>query len=161
MRHKIQGKKLSLQRKHISIIEDRKPAGRGINKGIGSKSFDEYLNNITLGADPIVLKYVLEEYEEKSKKIIQDPSLKNLKEFRIFIQKVLSEILNSGLELKKITHKSYHPGKISRSLKEYQVIKINKELESLSNKILDSKNKALNFLIHFEEIRGLLLNLLS
>jgi uncharacterized protein YaaR (DUF327 family) len=102
---------------------------------------------------------ILEKYDLLSQTFVREPNIENLKKFRATLQEILKRILDEGVFIKK--YSSIVSSSQFSSKREYTVIKINHELEKISRLVLAPNNKAINLMSNIEEIRGLIINLLS
>lgn len=100
---------------------------------------------------------MLAKYDQLSQKLVRDPSAEELRKFRAFLQALLQKIQNSGYSLKKVKSR---PQRFTSEI-EHELVLIERKMQEISERILSRKNQALDLLKYVEDIRGMLVNLLS
>lgn len=98
---------------------------------------------------------LLNDLEKQEKKFLNMQTLYELQRYKSLVQEILKLVLDEAYTTQKLK-------KLKKNKADYVIVKeIDKKLIEISFNITSKDNKAFNFLKKIEEIRGLLLDLVS
>jgi len=92
---------------------------------------------------------------EMEKNLIENPSNKNLDDYRETVRQIASQTLNKNVRLKKIYRKNKRNEKVELHVIEY----LDSRIQKMAVMMHSRENSAFNILKTLDEIRGILLDL--
>ena len=92
---------------------------------------------------------------EREKNLIENPSNKNLEDYREVVRQIASQTLNKNVRLKKIYRKNRRNEKVELHVIEY----LDSRIQKMAVMMHSRENSAFNILKTLDEIRGILLDL--
>ncbi len=98
---------------------------------------------------------LLQQFTDCTEKFKQNQGPGELKEFRESVRRVLQYILDNGVSLRHVTGRQK-----TNQLVEYEIVRINRELELVSQAVLQG-NKGLKLLAQIEKIKGILFTMVG
>jgi uncharacterized protein YaaR (DUF327 family) len=103
------------------------------------------------------LEAILDEVHERGERLVQSPTLEHIKEYRQAVRGFLDFVVRNLLALEEKTSGS----NVQKRKRFTQIRVIDQRLEQLVTAVLQNQGKQLNILERVNEIRGLLVNLIT
>jgi len=145
--------KVGEERTREKFVKREKPGRRQVQV-VHSPFFATLQEKQNLDTD---LDSALETIEELGKKLRAQPTLANLKTYKAAVRSFLQQAINGSYELSE----RRFIDRLGRRRLFVVVAKIDEQLEELTRMVLDKQDSTLELAAKLDEIRGLLLDIVS